>query len=404
MAATNVLTKADAEFAAAMDKIIIARVSAMLNQPFWGRLVPRLKVVDVTDEGWCPTAATDGSNLFINRHFVNGLPNSKQVLFLIAHEVGHCVLDHFSRRGERDAQMWNVAGDYYINAMLIRNRVGERITTVPILYDAKYEDLCTEEIYEKLMENPPSDMPQTLDVHLDVRKPGDGPDSDKPGRSISEAQARDVKDLFRQAVLDAAQQAGMDKVPDQIRALLKEFTEPKINWRELLQQTIQSMIKTDYSWIRPNKKMQNTGIYLPGNIFDETVDLCVAIDVSGSIDTDILHNIFSEINGLMAQYPGFKIKVWSFDTSVREVRDYDESNGHELMNYPLYAGGGTDFMCNWKWMKEEGVEPRKLVVITDMYPFGGYGDPDYCDVIWIAHSNPDPQPPFGVVAKYDPKI
>lgn len=404
MAPTNVLTKSNpaADFAEAMDKIIVARVSAMFDQPFWGRIVPRLEVQDVTDEGWCPTAATDGTHLFINRDFVNALPNAKQVLFLIAHEIGHCVFDHFGRRGDRDPEIWNWAGDFKINSVLIKARVGERITIVPILYDPKYDDLCTEEIYDELIKNPPPNMPRTLDVHLDISKDGE-PGKGKSAPKISEEQAKAIKDQFRQAVLDAAQQAGMDKVPGAIRELIKEFTEPQINWRELIRQTVQSMVKADYTWMRPNKKMWGTGIYLPGSNYDDTVDLGVAVDISGSINTAIFRNIFSEINGIMDQFRGFRIKVWSFDTSVTEPHDYTEENREELLNYPLRPGGGTDFMCNWTWMRENQIEPKKLIVITDGYPFGDWGIDGYCDTVFIIHGSNDIKPPFGSWAYYNPK-
>jgi predicted metal-dependent peptidase len=389
-----------ADFARAVDKIIIARVAAMFNQPFWGRLVPRLAIEDATDAGWCPTAATDGEKLYINRDFVNALPNHNQVLFLIAHEIGHCVLDHFTRRGDRDEWLWNIAGDYNINGMLVKGRVGEPITIVPICYDAKYDGLCTEEIYDELLKNPPPKSMQTLDQHLETE--GEGKEENGAPR-ISKGQAQRIQDDFRQAVLDAAAGAGKQGVPKSIQNMIKEFTEPKISWRELIQQTVQSMVKSDFNWMRPNKKMWSSGIYLPGSDYDQTVDLCVAVDVSGSIDKKMFTNIFSEIKGIMDQFPGFKLKVWSFDTSVSNVRDYDESNRDELVDYPIAHGGGTDFMANWEWMKQENIEPKKLIVITDGYPFGAWGDPYYTDTTWIIHGSDTIEPPFGSWAYYDRK-
>ena len=37
----------------------------------------------------------------------------------------------------------------------------------------------------------------------------------------------------------------------------------------------------------------------------------------------------------------------------------------EFMEYELNGGGGTDFDCVFNWMKEEGVQPKKLVMFTD---------------------------------------
>ena len=47
--------------------------------------------------------------------------------------------------------------------------------------------------------------------------------------------------------------------------------------------------------------------------------------------------------------------------------------------------------------------PKKLVVFTDGYPFGSWGDPNYCDTLWVVHSNHDKniQAPFGQTCIYE---
>ena len=48
----------------AKQKLVTARVKMLFNQPFFGNIACRLKLKDVTDEQWCPTAATDGRYFF----------------------------------------------------------------------------------------------------------------------------------------------------------------------------------------------------------------------------------------------------------------------------------------------------------------------------------------------------
>ena len=110
------------------EKLITARVGLLLRASFFGNLATRLKLVNADE--WCPTAATDGRNFYYNSRFVNDL-KPKEVEFLFGHEVLHCVYDHMGRRGDRDAQLWNIADDYCVNADLKKHRVGEFITTVP---------------------------------------------------------------------------------------------------------------------------------------------------------------------------------------------------------------------------------------------------------------------------------
>ena len=116
------------------EKLITARVGLLLRASFFGNLATRLKLVNADE--WCPTAATDGRNFYYNSRFVDML-KPKEVEFLFGHEVLHCVYDHFGRRGDRDPQLFNIANDFAVNADLKKHLVGEFITSVPCLYDAK---------------------------------------------------------------------------------------------------------------------------------------------------------------------------------------------------------------------------------------------------------------------------
>ena len=40
-------------------------------------------------------------------------------------------------------------------------------------------------------------------------------------------------------------------------------------------------------------------------------------------------------------------------------------------------------------------------MFTDGYPCGDWGDPDYCDTVFIIHDNPNTEAPFGVTAHYE---
>ena len=69
----------------------------------------------------------------------------------------------------------------------------------------------------------------------------------------------------------------------------------------------------------------------------------------------------------------------------------------------MFGGGGTDFNCNWTYMKDQNIVPNKFIMFTDGYPWDSWGDADYCDTIFVIHSNSDKnlQAPFGATAHYD---
>ena len=53
---------------AVLEQITRARISLLLQQPFWGTLATRLILRDATDDDWCKTAATDGRYFYYNRN------------------------------------------------------------------------------------------------------------------------------------------------------------------------------------------------------------------------------------------------------------------------------------------------------------------------------------------------
>jgi predicted metal-dependent peptidase len=153
--------------------------------------------------------------------------------------------------------------------------------------------------------------------------------------------------------------------------------------------------------MRPNRKGWHMNAILPGTNYDETIDICVAIDMSGSIGDDQARDFLSEIKGIMQEYQEFNIKLWCFDTQVYNEADYNAYTITEFDEYQPKGGGGTEFDANWDYMKEHDIQPKKFLCFTDGYPFGSWGDEGYCDTVFIIHGNDKIVPPWGEVAYYE---
>ena len=176
-----------------------------------------------------------------------------------------------------------------------------------------------------------------------------------------------------------------------------------MNWRELLRQQIQSTIRSDYTFSRPSRKGQMSGAILPGMDFQNTIDVAVCLDMSGSIGNEQAQDFLGEVKGIMEEYQDYNIKIWCFDTEVYNEDDFSADDARDITEYDIRGGGGTDFMANWKYMKEQNYVPKKLIMFTDGYAWDSWGDPDYCDTVFVIHSNRDKtlQAPFGQTAHYD---
>ena len=394
-----------------LEKLTTARVGLLLKAPFFGNMATRMQLIDASD--WCPTAATNGRNFYYNRDFVNKL-SVKKLEFLFGHEICHCVFDHFGRVGSRDRMLSNIAQDYAVNQILVDERIGDKITEVQICYDSKYRGKAWEEIYDELYEKAekitmPELMKQLGDLLDEHIKEGDGQNGDKegegtgkPGMSKEEAQA--IKDEIKQAMIQSAAAAGAGKTPAGIQRMIKDLTEPKIDWRELVRQEIQSIVRNDYAFTRPNRKSMHSGAILPGMKEATTIDIGISIDMSGSIGDVDARVFLSEVKGIMDQYEDFKINLWCFDTDVYNHQEISHDNAHDLEDYEPQGGGGTDFEVNWSFMEENGIQPKKFIMFTDGYPCGGWGDADYCDTIFIVKGNKDAEAPFGQTVIYEKDV
>ena len=389
-----------------VEKLITARVGLLIRHPFFGNLATRLELVDASD--WCPTLATDGRKFYYNNEFVNRL-TPKQAEFGFAHEVLHNVFDHMGRRGERDPKLSNIAADYAANQILKDEKIGQVPEWIKIYQDNKYRGWSYEQIYEDIKEKAItidlSTLGELLDEHLDGEGEGEGEGEETDGSGkgrprLTAEEKKQIRDEIKEAIIAAVQSAGAGKVPAGIARMIDDFTQPKMGWREMLRMNIQSIIKSNFSFSRPNRKSQHSGAILPGLMNEDTIDVVVAMDMSGSIGSQQAKEMISEVKGIMDEYVDFKLRLWCFDTKVYSYAEFSKDNAEDIFEYEIKGGGGTTFEANWEYMKEHDITPKKFIMFTDGYPCGGWGDEDYCDTLFIIHGNDTIVAPFGQTAYY----
>jgi len=389
-----------------LDKLITARVGLLLRHPFFGNLATRMKLIDASD--WCPTLATDGRNFYYNNDFVYKL-KPKEAEFGFAHEVLHNVFDHMGRRDHRDPVISNIAADYAANQILKDEGIGEVPSWIKIYQDNKYRGQSYEQIYEELESKATkidlTTLGELLDEHLDGEGDGDSEDGNNEGNGkgpprLTADEKKKIRDEIKEAMVAAAQAAGAGRVPAGVQRLIQTFTEPKMDWRQMLRMNIQSIIKSNFSFSRPNRKSQHCGAVLPGLMNEETIDVAVAIDMSGSISDKMANDFISEVKGIMDEYVDFKLDLWCFDTEVYGYQQFTGDNADEIMEYKCKGGGGTDFDVNYSFMKDNDINPKRFIMFTDGYPCGSWGDENYCEALFIVHGNETIIAPFGQTAHY----
>jgi predicted metal-dependent peptidase len=387
----------------AEERITQSRIRLLLTKPWFGQLAIRLRLEEASD---MPTAATDGRKFYFNRDFIDRL-DGPELDFLVGHEVLHCVYDHMTARGDRDHRLYNVAADYNINMTLIEEGVGKIIGPDKLnggepCLDWKYKGMNSYEIYDSLLKEYPE--AKSMDVHLEDFF-GDGDEDGKDGkgrryRGLSEAEKRALADEIKQAVIQATQSAG-GACPESVKRLVNELVEPKMDWRDVLRTQLESSLKSDFTWMRPSKRSGE--VIFPGMNRDEELNIAVALDTSGSISQDMLRDFLSEVEGIMGQYQSYRIYIMQFDTCVYGVDTFTSDDGRSVREYELEGGGGTDFDVVFQHLAENDIEPDQLIMFTDGYPWGSWGNPDYCDTLFVIHGDVQRriQAPFGVTIHYE---
>lgn len=422
----------DAMLQAAYETLVKARMSLLFKHPFFGQLALRLTLTP-SDRSWCPTAATDGKKFYYNPAFITEL-DAKENVFLVVHELGHCIYEHFMRRGGRDPKLWNIAGDYIINntaetEVVKKGDYARVITYVKPYLNHKYDGWTAEEVYDDLLEQQqnggkPEEDGDLIDVHIDMDGSGGG-DGDKDGdgveaeggaggngdkdgklagkpKPLTEEEQKQLSNEMKDALIQAAQSAGAGNVPGDMKRMIKDLLEPQMDWREIIRAQVESSLRSNFTFLRPNRKGWHMGAVLPGMDRDMMIDVALAIDTSGSISQQMLTEFVSEIAGIMDQYEDYRIRIWQFDTHVYGYDEFTHDDGRDIREYQIKGGGGTDFDVNWTYMKENEIEPDQFIMFTDGQPWNSWGDPDYCDTVFLIHTAyGKPEAPFGQSVYYE---
>lgn len=126
----------------------IAKAALLHIMPWFGEVATILKPIYTFR---VKTQGTDGNYLLINPQFTYNLDMTGKV-FLMAHEIMHCMLNHMRRGDGHDHDRSNVAADYEVNLWI--EGVGltpkSAISKLRGYFDEKYRGWGYERIYDNV--------------------------------------------------------------------------------------------------------------------------------------------------------------------------------------------------------------------------------------------------------------
>ncbi|CAC9455295.1 Sll7028 protein [uncultured Gammaproteobacteria bacterium] len=396
----NLLSDSDLE--GIKNKLTKARTQLILDRPFLGNLVLRLPLVAA--DSWCKTSATDAKSFYYNPEFIDSL-NKHQIKFVLIHEALHCALTHFARRGNRTKHKWDLACDFAINPLLVKEGFHPPID-VPIFQ--QYAGMIAEEIYPMIDDNlnqEPMDQHLYDDQANDDSKQSDGgmredqlQQEPKPQSKANEGEQGGASSLAQQPAIlrpdeieklatqwqknlassaQIAQQAG--KLDGEFAKLVDFFLQPQVSWQSLLAQYMSALARDDFSYSRPSRR---SGEAILPALKSHQIDITVAIDTSGSISQEEVDEFVSEVNAIKANLRA-SITLIACDDKLSEHSPW-RFEAWDALQFPASLGGGkgTNFNPVFDYINAQDRVCDVLIYFTDAKGKFPEIEPNY-PVMWL---------------------
>lgn len=420
----------------------------LIKYPTFGSVIANLEFQASKD---IATAGTDGKVLLYNPKFVSGL-SDKERTFLFAHEVCHVAFEHIFRSEGKDKQLWNIATDSVINALLKQDGLPMIEGGVDIPEAVNYD---AEEMYNKLLEEKKKQQEQQSSQGNQELQSSQGSQKQQSSQEQTEEQAdvgHDTHSLWDKAIeerkkeqQEQAQQKARkesktttkdkEKQDDaeQIEKETNEFVEKgeketfkqnKIERRKQLQELSkelaeQSSHEAGTGIQRQGKKLSDIGIATPLIDWRKLLRQAVKYDEEWTRknarmrngyfrhkveeipipETEILLDTSGSVSETLLRnflreckniLANSKVKVGCFNTEFHGFTELRRVEDIDNMSFPI--GGGTDFNAAVEAFSRR--VPNKIIFTDGEAPMP---EKAVRNVIWVVFGNQQINPRGGKV-------
>ncbi len=389
-------------------RLLLSRMRILVDNGFYGLLLMHMKFAL---DGAIRTACTDGDKIYFSPAFMDELSDS-ELDFVLMHEILHVVLQHCSRKGDRDRTLFNIACDIVANSNILKScdmrieaiTLKKYGTAMHIAPDGEEGyNYTAEEVYRMLCEKAKlgpghsrslSGFSEGWDDHS---KWGDAAGDDPLTEDVWTKHLQEAAEAISAQIANG----GRATLPMFAQRYLAELKAPKTDWRTLLTDFVQEEV-TDYSFSPPDKRFGDGDFFMPDfNDESECVkNVLFMVDASGSISDEMLSTAFSEIKGAIEQFNGrLQGLLGFFDAAVYPPQPFESVE--DLLAIKPMGGGGTafDIIFDYVFSQMENNLPASIVIITDgLAPFPDEEDARGIPVLWLVNNN-SVTPPWGKIAR-----
>lgn len=371
------------------DRLTKAKVFIMLYEPWFGQLASYL--VFYPSKEVQTMAVSIKGEVFFNEDWVSSLTD-KELSGVICHEILHLAYQHLARLGNRDPQLFNIAGDIKVNEEIVFNGDKFRLPKEAIIPygnsvtigDVKIHNIdekSSEEIYDEVIRRTKKQDFVAMDSF--VRHNID-----------SDEERKIIKDWQEKINIANETNKSTGNIPAGVLRELEKMNTPKLSWQQLIRQRLK-LISINKSWNKPNKRMLPW--YFAGRSRTKGLSCAVCIDTSGSMGDEELSQILAEIWGMSQQFKEIKFYIMCCDTELTEPFILTTRTKNLLKKIKLEGGGGTSFKPVFNWIKKESLNLDCLIYFTDLYGDFPEEKPMY-NTYWVTQTD-NIEVPFGRIIK-----
>ena len=355
-------------------------------------------------------AATDGNRFYVGIPFT--ILSREEKRFVVIHELWHIIAGDSFRIGNLDHNIWNIAADIINNDYILKQGLEGVKMPEGALHDTKYQNMTREALYDLIIEMCKQYGYFELNgkripcEQLRRKKNGEGDPLSgdvKPNPNTADKEETDRR-------LKESEKRYTEKMHGQGSWLRDWINMPytaKLPWNAIIQQYLQRIAATDYTWANPKQLYGITGepLYLP-KLRQKTVKIAVAIDTSGSINALEANMFVKELQKLISAIfvAGSVSGVLMLITdSLYAAIKIPPMPTIDQIKKKITETGGTSFIPAFQYIHDVMHDDIDLLIyFTD--GFGTYPDlkPKY-PVIWVVTTKIDDlkkakyYPPFGKV-------
>ena len=380
-------------------------IDLLINEPFFAHLlgsIPR-EVSDKTETVGLELNSF-GPRLLINeQYFLKTLRSKKQRAAVIKHEALHVAFSHFCRRTTSHVnEIYDLAADLVVNQFVREADLPAGAVTLASLRGLKLQANDTlENYYAALLKHYTPDMSEVGGGDAGDRVDADGSENGSADGTETKAAAglRDALatprpgDHQHWGAADTATTYAVENLLIRARertpvkdwgsipgpignliAMILAQRKPQVDWKRRLRLFGASSRRTRVvHTIKRESKRYGTR---PGIKIKRFQRLLVALDTSGSIDTDAVELFFSEVRGMWRN--GAEVTVIECDCEVQRVYPYRGKTPEAIS-----GGGGTSFDPVFEYVrKNRQSQFDGLIYLTDGYAETPTIRPT-CRVLWV---------------------